>query len=474
MKPENIPSRKLLLPGEPGYSFDSSLSPRARVSEEAQHWMSSHADIRINHDVASNASVSSDTEHDRHSIRRSNADSEGAGSDCRLEKNRSALTPSSPEPREVLESLGVAISVRQGIYPVKNRYVWAAIPFGDLPQTHFYSKGGQIAIAMDMTAQNLKLEKATGLLDAAKTALQYKGYPEANNASTMLELTEKPGGGASIELILHSDMEDLRAAKRQQNSIPFIEDVARTKHTPSDGETPEKNFTSDPLLQEQDHLTPNENKEEDTGSLPSSALTNSATAVEDAVEAQAIPGINGRASVKDILTSVFVQATTQPSHDQDCLYPTNTPLVDLPEEAAKKVHALRDRFGGKKVDAPMELLVDGESCGKISGGVWPSNEPVAPPPPTNVRIKVTCNGFKFNERMVYFNEVSDNRQTGVKIEAYYDQRMHLDLIRDHAGRPDRPLIASIREETTGNKVTRHLEALEIFKDGEEEFNLTQY
>lgn len=73
---------------------------------------------------------------------------------------------------------------------------------------------------------------------------------------------------------------------------------------------------------------------------------------------------------------------------------------------------------------------------------------------------------------LHLNEVSANKLTGKKIEAYFTQGMHLDLIRECAGRPDRLLNAYLREETYKKKEVCYLEGLELIED-DGEFTLTE-
>lgn len=140
-------------------------------------------------------------------------------------------------------------------------------------------------------------------------------------------------------------------------------------------------------------------------------------------------------------------------------------------EAIKdEVQVFQQRYAGKKAAEPVEIRVGSTKCASITGGVWKSCESADVPDDHFVAFAV-CNGWKCDERIVFLKDVKDDMFTKNKYEAFFDQRLHQDVIRDAAGRPDRVLKLNLRKETTPKKVLLHVQNVEIAPSGEQAFVL---
>jgi len=135
-----------------------------------------------------------------------------------------------------------------------------------------------------------------------------------------------------------------------------------------------------------------------------------------------------------------------------------------------QVQVFQHRYAGKKAAQPVEITVGSTKCASISGGVWRSSESVDVPDEYYDAFAV-CNGWKCDERIVFLKDVKDHKVTKNKYEAYFDQRLHQDVIRDAAGRSDRVLKLRLRKETTPKKVLLHVQHVEIAPSGEQAFVL---
>lgn len=143
---------------------------------------------------------------------------------------------------------------------------------------------------------------------------------------------------------------------------------------------------------------------------------------------------------------------------------------EYPEEIKDQVQIFQHRYAGKKAAEPVEITVGSTKCASITGGVWRSSES-AELPDEHYDALAVCNGWKCDERIVFLKEVKEHKVTKNKYEAFFDQRLHQDLIRDAAGRPDRVLKFSLRKETTPKKIVLHVQHVETAPSSEQAFVL---
>jgi hypothetical protein len=143
---------------------------------------------------------------------------------------------------------------------------------------------------------------------------------------------------------------------------------------------------------------------------------------------------------------------------------------EYPDAIKDQVRAFQQRYSRKKAAQPVEITVGSTKCASITGGVWRSCESVDVPDEHYVAFAV-CNGWKCDERIVFLKDVNEHMGTKNKYEAFFDQRLHQDVIRDAAGRPARVLKLNLRKETTPKKVLLHVQHVEIAPSGEQAFVL---
>lgn len=143
---------------------------------------------------------------------------------------------------------------------------------------------------------------------------------------------------------------------------------------------------------------------------------------------------------------------------------------EYPEAIKDQVQAFQHRYAGKKAAEPVEITVGSTKCANITGGVWRSCESADVPDDHYIAFAV-CNGWKCDERIVFLKDVKEHVVTKNRYEAFFDQRLHQDVIRDAAGRPDRVLKLNLRKETTPKKVVLHVQHVEIEPSSEQTFEL---
>lgn len=469
MKPENIPGRKQPVSGEHIHAFDTSPPPSEREVRCRGHWRSGSTDILINRPDGSKPFESSCGTDDNDIIRPSSASTEVARSGSSSEQVHAESASTPIEGGDPLLPTDVPVPVGSERYPSTGKHVWYRIRIGEYAETHFFFKDGQKALAMPL--HQIHADTGSKLLKILKVAMAEHGHEDADESSTMLEFTEKPTGGVDIALILFSE---LPRDKKQAKQHPKVDQSTADRYA---GRFTESSRGNEPVPStELDHGNHSEGASAEQHTPEEGVVK--AVAPEEGTDKALVElgqtghlGSDTKPSLAALGAAVVAKITGRPV---DELSLSTGPTVELTAKVMDEVDAFKEQFGGKKLFAKMELEAEGQTCSKISEGVWPSNDPVEPPPPTSVTVKVVCNGFKFNERVVYFNEVSEHRLTGLKREAFFEQGMHLDLIRDCAGRPDRILNAKIREETRKNKVVCHLESLELIDSSGDDYALTQY
>lgn len=147
----------------------------------------------------------------------------------------------------------------------------------------------------------------------------------------------------------------------------------------------------------------------------------------------------------------------------DCDSRIHDDLIE-PIQEFKRVH------GGRRPSELMHLKAGEETIGVVKDGWWRS--PGLPEGEIRTRkVFAACNGLMCDVRLVYLKECIDFKLTGRKYEAHYDQRDEK-IILDTAGRSDRLLKITLREEITVRKTILHVVDIEAVSPDGLAFQLT--
>lgn len=145
--------------------------------------------------------------------------------------------------------------------------------------------------------------------------------------------------------------------------------------------------------------------------------------------------------------------------------------VQNPEAVTTLIQEFQHKYAGKRPAEAMHIKIGDTPLAIIQGGTWRSSGLSEVEGGTR-EVLAVCNGLICDKRLVFLKECIDQKVTGNRYEAHYDQKLHEDDIRDAAGRQDRLLKLTLREEVTLRKTTLHITNLEVIYPGDLDFMLS--
>ncbi|MFN7120780.1 MAG: hypothetical protein ACK4NM_01975 [Hydrogenophaga sp.] len=143
----------------------------------------------------------------------------------------------------------------------------------------------------------------------------------------------------------------------------------------------------------------------------------------------------------------------------------------IPDSLIGPIQEFKRMHGGRPLSESMNLKAGEEAIGIVRGGRWRSLELREVDNRTH-EVFAACNGLMCDVRLVYLKECIDFKITGRKYEAHYDQKKHGKIILDTAGRSDRLLKITLKEEVTTRKTILHVVAIEAVSLDGSGFELT--
>lgn len=143
----------------------------------------------------------------------------------------------------------------------------------------------------------------------------------------------------------------------------------------------------------------------------------------------------------------------------------------IPDTLIGSIQEFKRMHGGRNLSETMHLKAGDEAIGIVKGGRWRPPELKEEDSRTH-EVFAACNGLMCDVRLVYLKECIEFKITGRKYEAHYDQRLHERIILDTAGRSDRLLKITLKEEVTTRKTILHVVDIEAVSLDGSGFELT--
>lgn len=147
------------------------------------------------------------------------------------------------------------------------------------------------------------------------------------------------------------------------------------------------------------------------------------------------------------------------------------PYTRIPEDLMEPIEGFKRAHGGRRPSESMHIKFGEASIGIVNDGPWRSPGSIEGEIRTR-EVFAACNGLMCDVRLVYLKECIDFKITGRKYEAHYDQRLHERIILDTAGRSDRLLKITLKEEVTTRKTILHVVDIEAVSLEGSGFELT--